>query len=85
MLILEWLCLPYLHAGLREVSAHGKALAHHHVGVVGLLESLLQGLKLLRGERGAAPALFAMLGPVASLEDDVLKCAAVGREETRQV
>lgn len=52
---------------------------------MGLLESLLQRFQLLRSEGRAAPALFAVLRAVASLQDDVLKCAAVGRENTRQV
>lgn len=45
-----------------------------------LLESLLQRFQLLRGESRAAAALFAVLRAVASLQDDVLKCAAVGEE-----
>lgn len=47
---------------------------------MGLLEGLLQRLQLLRGEGRAAAALFAVLGPVTSLQDDVLECAAVGKE-----
>lgn len=76
---------PYLHSGFGQVGAHGQPLSHHHVRVVGLLESLLQRLQLLRREGRAAPTLFAVLRAVASLQDDVLKCAAVERENTRQV
>lgn len=47
-----------------------------------LLEGLLQRLQLLRGEGRAAAALLAVLRAVASLQDDVFKCAAVGRQET---
>lgn len=75
----------YLHSGLGQVGAHGQPLPHHHIRVVGLLESLLQRFQLLRSEGRAAPALFAVLRAVASLQDDVLKCTAVGRENTRQV
>lgn len=78
--------LPYLHARLGQVGAHGQPLPHHHVGVVRLLEGLLQRLQLLRREGRAAAPLLAVLGPVASLQDDVLKCAAVGKEtHARQV
>ena len=48
---------------------------------MGLLEGLLQRFQLLRGEGRAAPALLAVLRTVASLQDDVLKCAAVGKEQ----
>lgn len=76
------LVYAYLHTGLRQVGAHGEPLSHHHIRVVGLLESLLQRFQLLRGEGRAAPALLAVLRAVASLQDDVLKCAAVGKEKT---
>lgn len=72
----------YLYARLGQVGAHGQPLPHHHIRVVGLLEGLLQRLELLCGEGGAAAALFAVLGSVAGLQDDVFKCAAVGRENT---
>lgn len=70
----------YLHPGLGQVGAHGQPLPHHHIWIVGLLEGLLQRLQLLRGEGGAAAALLAVLGAVPSLQDDVLECAAVGKE-----
>lgn len=70
----------YLHPGLGQVGAHGQPLPHHHIWIVGLLEGLLQRLQLLRGEGRAAAALLAVLGAVASLQDDVLECAAVGKE-----
>lgn len=69
---------PYLHTGLRQIGTHGQPLAHHHVRVMGLLESLFQGLKLLGCERRATPTLFTVLGAIAGLQDDVLKCTAVG-------
>lgn len=47
---------------------------------MGLLEGLFQRLQLLRGEGRAAAALLAVLGAVTSLQDDVLECAAVGKE-----
>ena len=73
---------PHLHTGLGQVGAHGEALPHHHVGVVGLLEGLLQGLQLLGGERSATAPLLAVLGAIPGLEDDVLKCETV--EEKNQ-
>lgn len=73
---------PYLHSGLGQIGAHGQPLSHHHVRVVRLLEGLLQRFQLLRGEGRAAAALFAVLGAVARLQDDVFKCAAVGRQKT---
>lgn len=75
----------YLNACLRQVGAHGQTLTHHHVRVVGLLEGLLQGLQLLGGEGRATAALLSVLGAIASLKDDVLKCAAVEKQETRAV
>lgn len=69
-----------LHSGLGQVGAHGQPLPHHHIRIVGLLEGLFQRLQLLRGEGRAAAALLAVLGPVTSLQDDVLECAAVGKE-----
>lgn len=70
----------YLHSGLGQVGAHGQPLPHHHIRIVGFLEGLLQRLQLLRGEGRAAAALLAVLGAVPSLQDDVLECAAVGKE-----
>lgn len=69
---------PYLHPSLGQVGAHGQSLAHHHIRVVSLLEGLFQGLKLLSSERRAAATLFAVLGAITGLQDDVLKCTAVG-------
>lgn len=85
VLFFVFLGRAYLHAGLRQIGTHGQPLPHHHIWIMGLLESLLQRFQLLRREGRAAPALFAVLRAVASLQDDVLKCAAVGRENTRQV
>ena len=73
---------PHLYTSLGQVGAHGEALAHHHVGVVGLLERLLQGLQLLGGERSAAAPLLAVLGAISGLEDNVLKCATVEKKPT---
>lgn len=70
----------YLHPGLGQVGAHGQPLPHHHIWIVGLLEGLLQRLQLLRGEGRAAAPLLAVLRAVTSLQDDVLECAAVGKE-----
>lgn len=78
--IFGYLPPPYLHSGLGQVGAHGQPLPHHHIWVVGLLEGLFQRLQLLRGEGRAAAALLAVLGAVTSLQDDVLECAAVGKE-----
>lgn len=50
---------------------------------MGLLEGLLQGLQLLGGEGRATAPLLSVLGAVASLKDDVLKCAAVEKQERR--
>lgn len=72
------LCLSYLHAGFRQVGTHGQPLTHHHIWVVSLLEGLFQSLELLSRERSAAAALFSVLGAIAGLQDDVLKCTAVG-------
>lgn len=69
---------PYLHTGLRQIGTHGQPLAHHHIWVMSLLEGLLQGLKLLGCECCATTTLFAVLGAIAGLQDDVLKCTAVG-------
>lgn len=71
----------HLHSGLGQVGAHSQTLTHHHVRVVGLLEGLLQGLQLLRREGRATAPLFSVLGAVASLKDDVLKCAAVEKQK----
>lgn len=71
---------PYLHAGLGQIGTHGQPLAHHHIWVMSLLEGLLQGLKLLGCECRATTTLFAVLGAIAGLQDDVLKCTAVGRQ-----
>ena len=75
----------YLDAGLGQVGAHGQAFPHHHVGVVGLLEGFLQGLQLLGGERGPTAPLLSVLGAIPGLEDNVLKCAAVEKKQTRTV
>lgn len=71
---------PYLHAGLGQIGTHGQPLAHHHIWVMSLLEGLLQGLELLGCECRATTTLFAVLGAIAGLQDDVLKCTAVGRQ-----
>lgn len=71
----------YLDSGFRQVCAHGQPLPHHHVWVVSLLEGLLQGLQLLGGESRATSPLFAVLGSITCLQNDVLKCTAVGRQE----
>lgn len=68
----------YLHPSLRQVGAHGQPLTHHHIRVVSLLEGLFQGLELLSSERCTAATLFAVLGAITGLQDDVLKCTAVG-------
>lgn len=52
---------------------------------MGLLESLLQGLQLLRSEGRPAAALLSVLGAIAGLKDNVLKCAAVEKQETAAV
>lgn len=75
----------YLHSGLRQVGAHGQTFPHHHVGVVGFLEGLLQGLQLLGGEGRATAALLSVLGAIAGLKDNVLKCTAVEKQETAPV
>lgn len=75
----------YLHSCFRQVGAHGQAFTHHHVGVVGLLESLLQGLQLLRGEGRPTAPLLSVLGAITGLKDNVLKCAAVEKQETAAV
>lgn len=79
---MQYIIFSYLHSGLGQVGAHGQSLPHHHIWVVGLLEGLLQRLQLLGSEGRAAAALLAVLGAVTSLQDDVLKCAAVGKENT---
>ena len=73
--------LSYLHTSLRQVRTHGQTLAHHHIRVVGLLEGLFQGLQLLGSEGSATAPLLSVLGAISGLQDDVLKCAAVEREE----
>lgn len=45
----------YLNAGLDQVQAQRQRLAHEHVGVVALVEGLLQLLQLPAGEVGARP------------------------------
>lgn len=75
----------YLHARLRQVCAHGQTLTHHHIRVVGFLEGLLQRLQLLGGEGRATAALLSVLGSIAGLKDNVLKCAAVEKEKERPV
>lgn len=70
----------YLDSGFRQVCAHGQPLSHHHIWVVSLLEGLLQGLQLLGSEGRATPPLFAVLGSITCLQNDVLKCTAVGRQ-----
>lgn len=71
----------YLDSGFRQVCAHGQPLSHHHIWVVSLLEGLLQRLQLLGGEGRATSPLFAVLGSITCLQNDVLKCTAVGRQE----
>lgn len=75
----------YLHSSFRQVGAHGQTFTHHHVGVVGLLESLLQSLQLLGGEGRPTAALLSVLGAIAGLKDNVLKCTAVEKQETAPV
>lgn len=75
----------HLDSRFRQVGAHCEPLPHHYIRVMGLLEGLLQRFQLLGGEGRAAPALFAVLRAIASLQDDVLKCAAVGKENRRHV
>lgn len=72
----------YLHTCLRQVRAHGQTLTHHHIRIVGLLEGFLQGLQLLGGEGCPTAALLSVLGAIPGLEDNVLKCAAVEKQET---
>lgn len=74
----KWGTEPYLHPGLRQVCTHGQPLTHHHVWVVCLLECLFQSFELLGRECCAAAPLLAVLGTIAGLQDDVLKCTAVG-------
>lgn len=52
---------------------------------MGLLERLLQGLQLLGGESRPTAALLTVLGAIAGLKDNVLKCAAVEKQETAPV
>lgn len=75
----------YLNSCLRQVGAHGQAFSHHHIRVVGLLESFLQGFQLLGGEGCPAAPLLSVLGAIPGLKDNVLKCAAVEKQETRAV
>lgn len=75
----------YLHTCLRQVGAHGQTFTHHHIRVVGLLEGFLQGLQLLSGEGCPTTPLLSMLGAIPGLKDNVLKCAAVEKQETRPV
>lgn len=50
----------YLNSGLDQIQAQRQSLAHEHVGVVALIERLLQLLQLPAGEVGAgAPPLAA--------------------------
>lgn len=72
----------YLNACLGQVGAHGQTLSHDHVRVVSLLESFLQGLQLLGGEGCPTAPLLSVLGAIPGLEDNVLKCAAVEKQET---
>lgn len=74
----------HLDSRLGQVGAHGQSLTHHHVWVVCLLKGFLQGLELLCGEGRATPPLLAMLRAVTSLEDNVLKCAAVFKEREKK-
>ena len=53
--------LTDLHTGLGEVGPHGQLLPRVHVGVVGLLEDLLQLLQLVAGESGSVPPLLALV------------------------
>lgn len=69
----------YLYSSLWQISAHCQSLPHHHIWVVSLLESFLQGFQLLSCESCAASPLFAVLGAITGLQDDVLKRTAVGR------
>lgn len=82
---LRLLCFFYLNACFRKVGAHGETFPHYHIRVVGLLESFLQGLKLLGGEGCATAPLLSVLRAIPGLKDNVLKCAAVEKEETRPV
>lgn len=75
----------YLHPSLGQVGAHGQTLTHHHIGVVGLLEGLLQSLQLLGSEGRPAAALLSVLGAIAGLKDNVLKCTAVEKQEAAAV
>lgn len=72
----------YLDARLGQVGAHGQTFTHHHVWIVGLLEGFLQGLQLLGGEGRPTPPLLSVLGAIPGLEDNVLKCTTVEKEET---
>lgn len=71
----------YLHSGFWQIGAHCQSLPHDHVGIVSLLKGLLQGFQLLGCERRAASPLFAVLGAITGLQNDVLKRTAVGRQE----
>lgn len=75
----------YLHTSLRQVGAHGQAFPHHHIRVVGFLEGFLQGFQLLSGEGCTTAPLLSVLGAIPGLKDNVLKCAAVEKQETRPV
>lgn len=57
----------YLNACLRQVGAHGQTFTHHHIRVVSLLESFLQGLQLLGGERRPTAPLLSVLGAIPGL------------------
>lgn len=70
----------YLHSGLGQVGAHGQTLPHDNIRVVRLLEGLLQSFQLLGGKGRPAASLLSVLGAVAGLQDDVLKCTAVERK-----
>lgn len=72
----------YLHTRLRQVGAHGQTFPHHHIRVVGLLERFLQGLQLLGSESRTTAPLLSVLGAIPGLKDNVLKCAAVEKQET---
>lgn len=74
--------LAYLHSSLRQVGAHGQTFTHHHIWVVRLLESFLQGLQLLGSEGRPTAPLLSVLGAIPGLKDNVLKCAAVEKQET---
>lgn len=75
----------YLHTCLGQVGAHGQAFTHHHVRVVRLLEGFLQSFQLLGGERCPTAPLLSVLGAIAGLKDNVLKCTTVEKQETRPV